>query len=133
MSSVSKSDLAARRLPFLGGILMLWAVAGGGLFVMMLGQILLGAIVLAVGIVLGLLLLSGRLRQGDRFATANLILLALGVLGFDVILVLQTPFVPPDRRAIWYAYLAIVTILSAATLYFASKIPRGTGETSPHA
>jgi len=113
-------------------MLMLWAVAGGGLFVMMLGQVFLGAIVLAVGIVLGLLLLSGRLRQGARFTTANLILLALGVLGFDVILVLQTPFVPPDRRAIWYAYLAVVIILSAATLYFAAKNPRRTSETSPH-
>ncbi|MCH8876797.1 MAG: hypothetical protein IIA89_08220 [Chloroflexi bacterium] len=76
---------------------MLWELGGGGLFVLMLDQVFLGAIALAVGIVSGLLLLSGRPRQGARFATANLIFLGLGVQGFDVIWVLQTPFVPPDR------------------------------------
>lgn len=132
MSTVNPLDSAERRLSLVGGLLMLWAVAGGGLLVMMLGQVFIGAIVLAVGVVLGMLLISGRLRQGTRFTTANFIFMVLGVVAFDLILMLQTPLIPPDRRVVWYAYLALLVVLSGATLYFAAKIPRQTGEASPH-
>ena len=70
-----------RRFAVLYGIMGLWGVLGGGALLLAARQPLLGAILIAGGVVFAIILVDGRLIRERAYAAADLISLGLPVLG----------------------------------------------------
>ncbi len=106
--------------------LNIWAVGGGGVLIALAGRPVFGILLVAAALVILALTLTGRLGRQREYTVANLVVVGIGIPIIFIGLFLLGAVIPPSMNIIWYAYLAILVVLSGAAILLAAKEARAT-------
>ena len=106
--------------------LNIWAVGGGGVLIALAGRPVFGMLLVAAALVILALTLTGRLGKQREYTVANLVVVGIGIPIIFIGLFLLGAVIPPSMNVIWYAYLAILVVLSGAAILLAAKEARAT-------
>ncbi len=123
---MNRRILVTDRLVTVLTALNLWAVGGGGVLISLAGRPVFGMLVIAAALVILALTLTGRLGRQREYTVANLVVVGIGIPILFIGLILLGAVIPPSMNLIWYAYMAILVILSGAAVLLAAKGARTT-------